>query len=317
MRCLTSRLVNQQGLPRGEALVEFGNDSEASSAMSVMNKKPIGTRWIDIVPSTAGEIRAARSCGGLVPVGQSAKDVERYAGADYEYSTFQFGECWVKLRGLPYSITKKDVADFLLRASVIPVGIFLSEGIGYVELHSMAHVEAVLLLHKQKIGHRWVEVFHLSRTEAMSKAPQMQVQMQMQQSYSAMHMQQAPSSYSAYPYAASSSSWYPAPASPHYQSMPIYAASASQFADALPSGNVRVMYLQLVVDTAVLRRRAGHRSQNAWASLHVSCGRCSVSARVIVLKQLPTEILQRVFPGLLCSSEFDKFWQHRCFILRS
>jgi hypothetical protein len=236
-RSLTFRLVNQQGLPRGEALVEFVNDSEASSAMSSMNKKPIGTRWIDIVPSTAGEIRAARSCGGLVPVGQSAKDIEKYAGADYEYSTFQFGEYWVKLRGLPYSITKKDVADFLLRASVVPVGIFLSEGIGYVELHSMAHVEAVLLLHKQKIGHRWVEVFHLSRAEAMQKAPQMQMQMQMQQGYGAMHMQPASTSYSPYPYAAPSSSWYPAPAAPHYQSVPVYAAPASQYGDALHSGD--------------------------------------------------------------------------------
>jgi heterogeneous nuclear ribonucleoprotein F/H len=190
-------LLNQQGLPRGEALVEFVNDGEASSAMSAMNKKPIGTRWIDIVPSTAGEIRAARSYGGLVPVGQSAKEIEKFACADYEYSSFHFGDFWVKLRGLPYSITKKDVADFLLRASVVPVGIFLSEGIGYVEVQSAAHVEAVLLLHKQKIGHRWVEIFYLSRSEAMQKAPQMQMQMQMH-GYSSMHMQQAASAYMAY-----------------------------------------------------------------------------------------------------------------------
>ncbi len=165
--------------------------------MSAMNKKPIGTRWIDIVPSTAGEIRAARSYGGLVPVGQSAKEIEKFACADYEYSSFHFGDFWVKLRGLPYSITKKDVADFLLRASVVPVGIFLSEGIGYVEVQSAAHVEAVLLLHKQKIGHRWVEIFYLSRSEAMQKAPQMQMQMQMH-GYSSMHMQQAASAYMAY-----------------------------------------------------------------------------------------------------------------------
>jgi heterogeneous nuclear ribonucleoprotein F/H len=225
----TYRLLNQQGLPRGEALVEFVNDGEASAALSAMNKKPIGTRWIDIVPSTAGEIRAARSYGGLVPVGQNAKEIEKFAGADYEYSSFQFGDSWVKLRGLPYSITKKDVADFLLRASVVPVGIFLSEGIGYVELQSAAQVEAVLLLHKQKIGHRWVEVFHLSRAEAMQKAPHMQMQMQMQHGYSAMQMQQASGAYMSYPYAMNPASWYPAAASPQYQSASAYSSSAAQY----------------------------------------------------------------------------------------
>jgi hypothetical protein len=280
-------LVNQQGLPRGEALVEFGTDGEASSAMSAMNKKPIGTRWIDIVPSTAGEIRAARSCGGLVPVGQSAKDVERYAGADFEYSSFQFGECWVKLRGLPFSITKKDVADFLLRASVIPVGIFLSEGIGYVELQSMSHVDAVLLLHKQKIAHRWVEVFHLSRAEAMQKAPQMQMQMQMQmqQGYGAMHMQQAAGSYASYPYAVASSAWYTAAASPQYQSMPVYASPAPQYGDAAASGFLRFFAYKRFFcisvserDAAFIRRFTRHRGQNARAAVHVSGRRSPVRA---------------------------------------
>ena len=144
------------------------------------------------------------------------------------------------MRGLPFSITKKDVADFLLRASVIPVGIFLSEGIGYVELQSMSHVDAVLLLHKQKIAHRWVEVFHLSRAEAMQKVPpQMQMQMQMQQGYGAMHMQQAAGSYASYPYAVASSAWYTAAASPQYQSLPVYASPAPQYGDAAASGFLR------------------------------------------------------------------------------
>jgi len=234
--------------------------------MSAMNKKPIGTRWIDIVPSTAGEIRAARSCGGLVPVGQSAKDVERYAGADFEYSSFQFGECWVKLRGLPFSITKKDVADFLLRASVIPVGIFLSEGIGYVELQSMSHVDAVLLLHKQKIAHRWVEVFHLSRAEAMQKVPpqmQMQMQMQMQQGYGAMHMQQAAGSYASYPYAVASSAWYTAAASGFLR----FFAYKRFFCISVSER-----------DAAFIRRFTRHRGQNARAAVHVSGRRSPVRA---------------------------------------
>jgi hypothetical protein len=240
-------LLNQQGLPRGEALVEFVTDGEAAAALSTMNKKPLGTRWIDIVPSTAGEIRAARSYGGLVPVGQSAKDIEKYAGADFQYSAFQFGDSWVKFRGLPYSITKKDVADFLLRASVIPVGIHLSEGIGYIELQSAQHVEAALLLHKQKIGHRWVEVFHLSRAEAIQKVPQMQ--MQMQQGYSAMQMQQAAGSYVSYPYAmAAGGAWYPAPAAPQYQAVPAFASAAqyqnvASHADASQSGASAAMHL--------------------------------------------------------------------------
>jgi hypothetical protein len=179
-----------------------------------------------------------------VPVGQNAKDVEKYASAEYEYSSFQFGDFWVKLRGLPYSITKKDVADFLLRASVVPVGIYISEGIGYVELQSIAHVEAVLLLHKQKIGHRWVEVFHLSRAEAMLKAPHMQ--MQMQQGYNAMH--QASASYMAYPYAMTPSSWYSTPSSSQYQAVSPYASSTSQYevmashSDAVQPGVLVAVY---------------------------------------------------------------------------
>ncbi len=275
-------MLNQQGLPRGEALVEFVTDGEAAAALSAMNKKPLGTRWIDMLPSTSGEIRAARSYGGLVPVGQSAKDIEKYAGTDYQYSAFQFGDSWVKMRGLPYSITKKDVADFLLRASVIPVGIHLSEGIGYVELQSAAHVDAALLLHKQKIGHRWVELFHLSRAEAIQKVPQMS--MQMQQGYGAMQMQQAAGSYASYPYAMAASAWY-APASSPYQALPAFASATSQYqhvashADVSQSGASAAILLWLFAFFAaqLLTKQRTHQALQARAP-RSKCAACRTLA---------------------------------------
>merc|ERR1712025_326873 len=77
---------------------------------------------------------------------------------------------FVRLRGLPYEASKKDIADFFSGVSIVPYGITITmdqdgrpSGNAYVECTSPAEAEKALKKHKEKIGHRYIEVFKSSK----------------------------------------------------------------------------------------------------------------------------------------------------------
>ena len=73
----------------------------------------------------------------------------------------------VKLRGLPWSASKDDIADFLERCNILGGhrGIIVTtddrgrpSGDAYVEVEAMEDVELALRMHKRDMGSRWVGV---------------------------------------------------------------------------------------------------------------------------------------------------------------
>ncbi|GJD12630.1 Epithelial splicing regulatory protein 1 [Galdieria sulphuraria] len=72
----------------------------------------------------------------------------------------------IRLRGLPWSATKEDVLNFLEGAQVIPCAVHFvlnqqgkPRGEAFVQLLSVDDVNRALELHRQVLGHRYIEVF--------------------------------------------------------------------------------------------------------------------------------------------------------------
>lgn len=72
----------------------------------------------------------------------------------------------IRLRGLPWSATKEDVLNFLEGAHIIPCAIHFvlnqqgkPRGEAFVQLSSVEDASRALELHRQVLGHRYIEVF--------------------------------------------------------------------------------------------------------------------------------------------------------------
>merc|ERR1712227_219326 len=78
----------------------------------------------------------------------------------------------VRLRGLPYGCSKEEVAHFFAGLEIVPNGIQLmldhqgrTTGGAYVQFASPMLVEQAQGKHKEKIGHRYIEIFKSSLHE--------------------------------------------------------------------------------------------------------------------------------------------------------
>merc|ERR1711931_321961 len=85
---------------------------------------------------------------------------------------------YVRLRGLPYEATKKDIAAFFAGIEITPYGITLTmdqdgrpSGDAYVEFTSTEEAEKAMKKHKEKIGHRYIEVFKSSKHDVKYVVP--------------------------------------------------------------------------------------------------------------------------------------------------
>ena len=79
----------------------------------------------------------------------------------------------VKLRGLPFSVTKQEVVDFFTGINLTTSDVTLdvqdgkNSGFAIVELHSVADKERALEMNKKSMGSRWIGV---SQAEVMKRA---------------------------------------------------------------------------------------------------------------------------------------------------
>ncbi|XP_062604222.1 heterogeneous nuclear ribonucleoprotein H3-like [Saccostrea cucullata] len=84
-------------------------------------------------------------------------------------------EAVVRLRGLPFGCSKEEIAQFFTGLEIVPNGIMLPEdrqgrstGEAYVQFASQEIAEKALTKHKERIGHRYIEIFKSGMQEAQN-----------------------------------------------------------------------------------------------------------------------------------------------------
>ncbi|ESN91756.1 hypothetical protein HELRODRAFT_70316 [Helobdella robusta] len=140
------------GRSTGEAYVELSSEEDVNKAIA-KNKKHLGKRYVDVHKAKRSEMEfALKRTNQSVPMNGKSKNVPI-----------------VKLRGLPFSCSKEEVANFFSGLEIAPNGItFITDhlgrctGEGYVQFISQESIEKALTKHKQAIAHRYIEVFQCS-----------------------------------------------------------------------------------------------------------------------------------------------------------
>ncbi|XP_022207494.2 heterogeneous nuclear ribonucleoprotein H isoform X2 [Nilaparvata lugens] len=147
--------MSREGRPSGEAFVELETEDDVQKALK-KDRDHMGPRYIEV-------FRAKRS---------EMDWVLRRSGMSYDNA---IDEGCVRLRGLPFGCTKDEISDFFKGLEIVSNGIILptdytgrSTGEAYVEFVNKDMAEKALQKHKEKIGHRYIEIFRSSRAEVQS-----------------------------------------------------------------------------------------------------------------------------------------------------
>jgi len=187
-------LLGANGRPNGESFVEFGSEEIADAALQ-KDRATIGTRYVEVFRSTPEQmsqalLRVAKS-NNLAPMHlqqqQMAAAHQQQMQSPYaQYSPYGMqapmmgavmpgpggAEAVVKMRGLPYKITRNDILEFFNGLSVPLNGVHLMynereqpTGEAYVEFSSPEDRERAMLKDRQHIGGRYVELFRVGRSE--------------------------------------------------------------------------------------------------------------------------------------------------------
>merc|ERR1719193_1758760 len=79
---------------------------------------------------------------------------------------------FIRLRGLPFESTKADIATFFNGFEIAPYGITITmdqdgrpSGEAYVEFASLEAREQAMIKHKEKIRHRYIEIFKCTKQD--------------------------------------------------------------------------------------------------------------------------------------------------------
>ncbi|KAL8569539.1 hypothetical protein ACOMHN_002085 [Nucella lapillus] len=143
---------SREGRSTGQAFVEFDSEDDIQKALE-KNNGHIGSRYIEVFRSKKSEMDW----------------VVRRSGPDQGNPE----DACVKLRGLPFGCSKEEVAQFFAGFEIVPNGIMLPEdrmgrstGEAFVQFASEAIAEKALGKHKERIGHRYIEIFKSCLSEA-------------------------------------------------------------------------------------------------------------------------------------------------------
>lgn len=186
--------------PNGEAFVEFGSEEAADAALA-KDRASIGTRYVEVFRSNLEQMHQALSrankSNNLAPV-QMQMGMGAGSGMPYApYPTFSpmgppmYGgamgapggmgvvDSVVKMRGLPYKVTRNDILEFFVGLSVPLNGVHLMfnereqpTGEAYVEFSSPEDRERAMSKDRQHMGGRYVELFRVSRAEMIQALEQ-------------------------------------------------------------------------------------------------------------------------------------------------
>ncbi|XP_008308812.1 heterogeneous nuclear ribonucleoprotein H3 isoform X2 [Cynoglossus semilaevis] len=143
---------SKEGRPSGEAFIELKTADDFKSALS-KDRKYMGHRYVEVFKSKRSEMDWV---------------LKRNGPMDYESGS----GCMLRLRGLPFGCSKEEIVQFFSGLRIVPNGITLpvdyqgrSTGEAFVQFASKEIAEKALGKHKERIGHRYIEIFKSSRNE--------------------------------------------------------------------------------------------------------------------------------------------------------
>eukprot|EP00960_Hanusia_phi_P023071 681800-Hanusia_phi.AAC.1 len=152
--------LSRDGRNNGEAFVEFTEEYLVDEAVK-RDRQMIGNRYVEVFRSSKADIE------GYHKEKESGHPSQRY-------TLSANGEFFLRMRGLPFSIREPQLMEFFQKADVAPIGICLvynsrdyPTGEAFVEFADGQDLMKGLTLHRENIGHRYVELFRTTRSAAM------------------------------------------------------------------------------------------------------------------------------------------------------
>ncbi|KAM4744282.1 heterogeneous nuclear ribonucleoprotein H3 isoform 1-T3 [Anableps anableps] len=146
--CLT---YTKEGRSTGEAFIELKTADDYKNALA-KDRKYMGHRYVEVFKSKHSEMEWVLRRSGPPPDSCNG--------------------CMLKLRGLPFGCSKEEIVQFFSGFRIVPNGITLpvdyqgrSTGEAFVQFASKEIAEKALGKHKERIGHRYIEIFKSSRWE--------------------------------------------------------------------------------------------------------------------------------------------------------
>ncbi|XP_077089549.1 heterogeneous nuclear ribonucleoprotein H1, like [Siphateles boraxobius] len=142
----------REGRPSGEAFVELESEEDLKMAVK-KDRESMGHRYVEVFKSNNVEMDWV-----MKHTGPNCPETE--------------GDGLVRLRGLPFGCSKEEIVQFFSGLEIVPNGITLpvdfqgrSTGEAFVQFASQDIAEKALKKHKERIGHRYIEIFKSSRAE--------------------------------------------------------------------------------------------------------------------------------------------------------
>lgn len=143
--------VNSEGRPTGEAFVEFASAEDSKAAM-VNDRKTLGSRYIELFPSSLEECQEAVSRG---------RSSASHDGDDSPEQTTV-----VRMRGLPFSAGKDDIMEFFKEYVLSEDSIHITcnmdgrpTGEAFVEFAGLDDAKGALAKDRMTLGRRYIELF--------------------------------------------------------------------------------------------------------------------------------------------------------------
>ncbi|XP_045104186.1 heterogeneous nuclear ribonucleoprotein H2-like isoform X2 [Portunus trituberculatus] len=138
--------LSREGRPSGEAYIEVASEEDVALAEKKHNQH-MGRRYIEVFKAKKSEMEWVVKRAGFGASG----------GED---------DGCVRLRGLPFGCSKEEIAQFFSGLEIVPNGIALPTdyqgrhtGEAYVQFINKEVAEKSLEKHKEKIAHRYIEIF--------------------------------------------------------------------------------------------------------------------------------------------------------------
>ncbi|CCD68996.1 RRM domain-containing protein [Caenorhabditis elegans] len=168
-------IPRRNGRTSGDAKVVFTNEEDYNNALK-KDREHLGSRYIEVFPAGGAPTRRGdrgergdrgdrdhyRSRGAPPRDRYSDRGGPRSSGPD----------SIVRLRGLPFSVTSRDISDFLAPLPIVRDGILLPDqqrarpgGEAYVCFETMESVQIAKQRHMKNIGHRYIEVFEATHRD--------------------------------------------------------------------------------------------------------------------------------------------------------